>query len=156
MPLGCEKLLFDQPGYAMVFPAHCLHQPVVSADAATQLQIQAYLEALELSGQHVTSRQVEQLIRDFLSTGNCTIAHIAKFLSVSVRTLQNRLDAEHTSFQLLLDKVRKEMAIGHLSRNDMQLTELAYLLGYSELSAFSRVFKRWYGVSPRTWRRNQT
>jgi AraC-like DNA-binding protein len=139
----------------MAFPAYCLHLPVVSADEATQAQIKAYLETLKVSSQHVTSRQVEQLIREFLSTGNCTIAHIAKFLSVSVRTLQNRLEAEHTSFHLLLEKVRRELAIGHLSRNDMQLTELAYLLGYSELSAFSRGFKRWYGTSPKNWRQNQ-
>ena len=88
-------------------------------------------------------------------SGDCTLSHIARFLSLSVRALQNRLDAEHSSFQLLLDKVRRELATKHLSQGDMQLTQLAYLLGYSELSAFSRSFKRWYGTSPRNWQRLQ-
>jgi AraC-like DNA-binding protein len=57
---------------------------------------------------------------------------------------------------MLLDKIRRELAIQHLSRGDMQLTQLAYLLGYSELSVFSRSFKRWYGTSPRNWRRLQS
>ena len=117
--------------------------------------LETYLESLEVAGQHATSRQVEKLIRDFLSTGECTLSHVAKFLSTSVRALQNRLSAEHTSYQMLLDKIRRELAVKHLSQRDMQLTQLAYLLGYSELSAFSRSFKPWYGTSPRTWQKSQ-
>jgi AraC-like DNA-binding protein len=149
--LGSEELNFDQPGYALIFPSYCLRLPVASAAAAIQEPINAYLETLELNSGHVTSRQVEALIRDFLPTGNCTVAHTARFLSLSVRTLQNRLEIEHTNFQLLLEKVRRELAINHLSRGDMRFTELADLLGYSELSAFSRSFKRWYGISPKAW-----
>ncbi len=149
--LGYRNLLFDQPGYAMFFPADVLLRPVAQADPQLKILLDTYLETLELSSKHFTSRQVEKLIRGFLSTGECTLVHIAGFLSVSVRALQNRLDAEHTSFQMLLDKVRRELAVKHLSRGDMQLTQVAYLLGYSELSAFSRSFKRWYGTSPRNW-----
>ena len=151
--LKCRTILFGQPGYAMFFPAETLQLRVARSDPAMQVALNTYLESLESSSQHATSRQVEKLIRGFLSTGQCTLPHIALFLSVSVRTLQNRLEAEHSSFQLLLDKVRRELATSHLSRGDMQLTQLAYLLGYSELSAFSRSFKRWYGTSPRNWMR---
>lgn len=152
--LDCDNLLFDQPGYAMFFPAVYMGFPVASADSQVRGVLDAYLETLELSSRHVTSRQVEKLIRDFLPTGNCTLPHVAAFLSLSVRTLQNRLEDERTSFQLLLEKVRRELAINHLSVGDMQLTQLAYLLGYSELSAFSRSFKRWYGTSPRNWQKS--
>jgi AraC-like DNA-binding protein len=153
--LGCRNMRFDQPGYAMFFPAEVLRLQVTHSDPQMKYVLDQYLESLELSSQHATSRQVEKLIRGFLSTGDCTLSHVARFLFVSVRALQNRLEAEHTSFQLLLDKVRRELAIHHLSRGDMQLTQLAYLLGYSELSAFSRSFKRWYGTSPRNWQRLQ-
>lgn len=153
--LGCTELRFGQPGYAMFFPTDVLQWPVAHSDPQMKIILEQYLESLELSSQYVTSRQVEKLIRDFLSTGDCTLSHIARFLSMSVRALQNRLEAEHSSFQLLLDKVRRELAVHHLSRRDMQLTQLAYLLGYSELSAFSRSFKRWYGTSPRNWQRLQ-
>jgi AraC-like DNA-binding protein len=153
--LQCNNLLFDQPGYAMFFSAQALRLPVAHSDPQMKVILDNYLESLELSSQYATSRKVEKLIRGFLSTGDCTLPHIARFLSLSVRALQNRLEAEHTSFQLLLDKVRRELATRHLSQGDMQLTQLAYLLGYSELSAFSRGFKRWYGTSPRNWQRLQ-
>ncbi|MEH6589046.1 MAG: AraC family transcriptional regulator [Halioglobus sp.] len=153
--LNCNNIMFNQPSYAMFFPAENLKLPVANSDPQMKLVLENFLRSLELSKQHATSRQVETLIREFLPVGNCTLARIAGFLSVSVRTLQNRLDSEHTSFQMLLDKVRHEQAIKHLSAGDMQLTQLAYLLGYSELSAFSRSFKRWYGTSPKQWQRLQ-
>ena len=154
-PLSSDEILFDQPGFAIFFPAQLLQHPVASANPEMKMFLETYLESLEVAGQHATSRQVERLIRDFLSTGECTLSHVAKFLSTSVRALQNRLSAEHTSYQMLLDKIRRELAVKHLSQGDMQLTQLAYLLGYSELSAFSRSFKHWYGTSPRNWQQSQ-
>lgn len=153
--LKCRNIYFDKPGYAMFFPAEALQWQVTHSDPEMKEVLDNYLDSLESSSRHTTSRQVEKLIRGFLSTGDCTLPHIARFLSISVRTLQNRLEAEHSSFQLLQDQVRRELATHHLNRGDMQLTQLAYLLGYSELSAFSRSFKRWYGTSPRNWQRIQ-
>lgn len=150
--LNCNNILFDQPGYAMFFPARVLHLQVRHSDPQMKIILDNYLE---LSSQHTTSRQVEKLIHSFLSTGDCTLPHISRILSLSVRTLQNRLAEEHTSFQLLLDKIRKELAVTYLSQGEMQFTQLAFLLGYSELSAFSRSFKRWYGTSPRNWQHLQ-
>ena len=86
-----------------------------------------------------------------MPTGHCTLALVAQTLATAERTLQARLEAERSSFRELLEKVRREIATYHLSRGDMQLTQLAMILGYSELSAFSRSFRRWYGVSPRKW-----
>ena len=102
-----------------------------------------------------TSRVVEDMIRRLLPTGNCTLPMIAQTLSMTARTLQSRLDEENSSFRLLLEKVRREIATFHLRRGDMQLTQLAMVLGYSELSAFSRSFRGWYGVSPRQWLRQE-
>ena len=80
---------------------------------------------------------------------------VADTLSTSDRTLQARLESEHSSFRELLEKVRREIATYHLSRGDIQLTQLAMILGYSELSAFSRSFRRWYGVAPKRWAHSQ-
>ena len=102
-----------------------------------------------------TSRRVEDIIRSLLPTGDCTLPRVADTLSTSDRTLQARLESEHSSFRELLEKVRREIATYHLSRGDIQLTQLAMILGYSELSAFSRSFRRWYGVSPRRWAHSQ-
>jgi AraC-like DNA-binding protein len=70
---------------------------------------------------------------------------------MSERSLQVHLAEEQCSFRELLEKVRREIATFHLRRADIPLTQLAQLLGYSELSAFSRSFRGWYGVSPRQW-----
>lgn len=101
--------------------------------------------------QLIASRLVEEMIRRLLPTGNCTLPVIAETLSMTVRTLQSRLDEEHVTFRELLENVRREIATFHLRRGDMQFTQLAMVLGYSELSAFSRSFRNWYGVSPRRW-----
>ena len=91
------------------------------------------------------------MVRRLLPTGECTLPIVADTLSMTVRTLQAKLDEEQNSFRQILENVRREIAVFHLRRGDMQLTQLAMVLGYSELSAFSRSFRRWYGVSPRRW-----
>ncbi len=97
------------------------------------------------------SQRVEDMIRRLLPTGACNLPTVAATLSMTVRTLQAKLDAEQDSFRGILERVRREIAVHHLRRGDMQLTQLALVLGYSELSAFSRSFRSWYGVSPRKW-----
>ncbi|MNF14031.1 HTH-type transcriptional regulator VirS [compost metagenome] len=56
------------------------------------------------------------------------------------------------SFTQLVDQIRRDLAMAHLKQQTLSVTQLASLLGYSETSAFSRAFKRWFGVSPKQWR----
>ena len=73
---------------------------------------------------------------------------------MSPRTLQRRLGAEGTSFQDVVDSVREELARIYMADTARKYTvgELAYLLGFSEISAFTRAFKRWTGLTPTQWR----
>jgi len=151
--LSAGRLQFDRGSYAMGFDAGLLERPVVQSDPQIKAILAEYMLKLEQSSEHRYSRQVEELINQLLPTGECCISRIADFMSVSPRTLQNRLGVEHTSFHLLLEKARRERAVRHLSAGDLSYTDLAFRLGYSELSAFSRSFKRWYGRSPRQWQR---
>jgi AraC-like DNA-binding protein len=80
--------------------------------------------------------------------GRVSLARVAKSMALSPRTLQSRLDGEGTSCKQILDDVRKELALGYLERDDLSLSEIAFLLGYSEQSAFNHAFKRWTGHSP--------
>lgn len=98
-----------------------------------------------------TSSLVEEMIRRWLPSGDCTLPFIAATLAMTTRTLQLRLESEHSSFRDILEKVRRDIATFHLRRRDMSLTQLAMVLGYSELSAFSRSFRRWFGSSPQQW-----
>jgi AraC-like DNA-binding protein len=71
---------------------------------------------------------------------------------MSGRSLQRRLNAEGSSFRAELDRVRSELAVRLLNEGEADAHELAFLLGFSEPSAFHRAFKRWTGTTPAAYR----
>jgi AraC-like DNA-binding protein len=73
---------------------------------------------------------------------------VAGELGLSARTLRRRLEAEGTSFQRLLDETRFALAEAYLARGPVSTPELAFMLGFSEASAFHRAFRRWTGTTP--------
>jgi AraC-like DNA-binding protein len=76
----------------------------------------------------------------------------ATILGMSERTLQRRLAEEGTSFQRLLDDTRRELAQHYLGQSNISLTDITYLLGFSDQSSFFRAARRWFGNSPRDYR----
>ena len=72
---------------------------------------------------------------------------------MSGRTLQRRLKEEGTSFGELLDWLRRGMAQAYLADDQISISEVSYLLGFSEQSAFQRAFKRWTGSTPVQFRK---
>ena len=80
----------------------------------------------------------------------------AKALAMSERTLHRRLADEQTTFRELLDRFRHEKAVALLTARRQGIAEVAFLLGYSEMTAFYRAFKRWTGRSPAQLRENAT
>lgn len=98
---------------------------------------------------------VYQTILDLLANeGGVKIEAAAECLAVSPRTLQRRLAEQGTTFKEILERARGDLARRYLSERSMGLALLAEKLGYSEFSAFSRAFRRWYGTSPADWRQN--
>lgn len=81
------------------------------------------------------------------------MSSVALSFNMSARTFRNRLRRHNTSFQLLLDKERHEQAVHYLRGTDKSVKEIAYILGFQESSNFSRVFKKWTGVTPLDYRR---
>lgn len=71
---------------------------------------------------------------------------------MSARTLHRHLEEEGTSFRQVLAEVRREIAARHLSERRLAIGEIAFLLGFSEPSAFHRAFKRWTGHGPLAYR----
>lgn len=90
-----------------------------------------------------------------LSLGEATpsLRQVAEELGMSPWSLQRRLRANGVSFQDVVRGSRRELALRHVGGSDVPLTEIALALGYSEQSAFSRAFRSWTGMSPRTYRR---
>jgi AraC-like DNA-binding protein len=96
--------------------------------------------------------QVYARLIDFLPAGDCSRKKVARSLAMSESAFQKKLKAAGTSYQELLDETRTELAKLHLSDPDMSVDEVAYMLGFSDCSNFTRAFKRWLGVSPREFR----
>lgn len=150
--LGCDQLRFGTHAMEMYFDRDLLQHGLPGSSDEMRMLIDHYFSSVpEVAEHRPVSHRVEDLIRRLLPTGECTLSRIAQALFVSDRTLQLQLASEQCSFRELLEKVRREIATYHLRRGDMTLTQLALLLGYSELSAFSRGFRAWSGMSPREW-----
>ncbi len=96
--------------------------------------------------------RVQAGIADHLGTVPATLQAIAKALNVSPRALQRALRRRGTSYSKLVSDTRRATAERLLRNTELPMTEIAFLLGYSELSAFTRAAHDWFGVSPRAFR----
>lgn len=90
-----------------------------------------------------------------LRQGQGSIEAMAAQLRLPLRTFQRRLAEEHVTWTEVLDGARKDEAVRMLRRGDTSMADIAYALGYTEQSSFNRAFKRWVGLSPRAWLRQQ-
>lgn len=98
---------------------------------------------------------VDILCREIIRCGadeSATLEKIAERLAISPRTLRRRLSSEGRSFQEVKNLARAKRAKYYLRRTTMPIAEIAYELGFSELSAFSRAFRSWVGQAPQTYR----
>ena len=95
------------------------------------------------------------VIMDQLPSGSVSEVSVAKELNLTARTLRRRLHGKGISFRSLLTNVRKELVKRYLDDPAYSVTEISFLLGYTDTSAFSRAFRRWYGTSPTQARRCQ-
>lgn len=153
--LGTDRLEFDRERNGMALPPAALAVPLSTHDPALLALLDGQAEAaLALRGS--SSRflgPLRQTIRDRLRDGVPTLDEAARALAMSPRTLQRRLADEGTSWNQLVDDVRKELAVRWVEEGERPLGEIAFLLGYSELSAFLRALKRWTGRSASALRR---
>jgi len=144
-------LIFSAPEYSMAMPASSLDQPVVGADPMLGVVLGRHLqqEAEKLPPADDFLTQVQATARQALSDPELGAEHLARRLHLSQRTLQRRLTATGTSCQAIIDGVRREKALLLLRDPRLTLAEIAFTIGYSEMSAFYRAFRRWTGKTPR-------
>src|SRR5271167_2067662 len=98
---------------------------------------------------------VRGAIQQRLTGHRPVVDDVARDLHMSSRTLQRRLQDSGSSYQLVLDDARHQMARYYLSNSVLELAEAAYLLGYEDASSFARAFRAWEGMPPRDWREAQ-
>lgn len=147
-------VLFGQDADFIALPHDVLGRRIEHANPALRRLLDHYLMEMKAGVREEIEEQVRKAIRSGLSRYDCSIDEVAAILSVTPRTLQRQLQQRGTSFSRLLEEVRAGAARRHLSESLLSLTQLAAILGYSELSAFSRAFHRWHGLSPQQWQRS--
>ena len=113
----------------------------------------AHLESAYTNPDERAAVRVRGLLAELLGTVPPTLAHVGDVLSVHPRTLQRRLAAEGTSYEEILDDVRRAAALRWITSTDLPLVQVASLIGLSEQSALTRAVRRWTGRSPRQLRR---
>lgn len=114
------------------------------------------MDELEKTHKENTISVVAHLIRSLLSSGYCNEQHIANILQITPRTLQRKLQQKNTTFKALLNNIRLRLAKQYLLESNITSTEFSHSLGYSELSAFTRFFKRETSLSPSNYKRLHT
>ena len=101
----------------------------------------------ELDKNNIAQR-VKSTIIDMLPSGGVCDEKVAQQLNLSTRSLQRKLQSAQTSFSRLLEEVRQEIAEHYIHDSTVSLTEIAFVLGYSEYSSFYRAYKRWTKIAP--------
>ncbi|MBD2566274.1 MULTISPECIES: AraC family transcriptional regulator [Nostoc] len=149
-------LEFNQPTAEILFDVAFLGQPVLKSDPGLCSILDRYAEDLlaRLPRNETLVDRVLQLISEGLRTSNPSLEAIAHRLGYTPRTLQRQLKKAGTSYQELLDQMRQQLSIYYLQERHIAICEVAFLLGFSETSAFYHAFKRWTGTTPGEYRRS--
>jgi len=146
-------IVFNSEFDGFVFKRSDLQLPLIGRDERVLSALTQYADILDREYQKDLCGQIKGAIRKLLPEGQCSIQAIANLMACDKRTLQRNLKEEGVSYQQLLDEVRYALAREYLRDSAMPLTNLATMLGYTEVSAFSRAFKKQFGVSPSEWRK---
>ncbi len=149
-----RQISWNEPTNGFALDASLLDKKVNGGDAALYSFLEEHAVAA-LASRPRSDDLIDKLrhqIREALKQGEPNVERLATRLNMSGRTLQRRLSDLKTSFQEVLDVVRFDLARAYLKDVRLDVSQVAYLLGYSELRAFDRAFRRWASKSPTEWR----
>jgi AraC-like DNA-binding protein len=149
-----DDIEFGAPVDEVAFAKKVRNLPVVSADPYLNRLLVTYCEEALAHGrrQGTFRASVENTIVPLLPHGNVRAGDIAQRFGMSQRTFARRLKSEGLTFTSLIESLRLDLASRYLAEESLTISELAWLLGYQEVGAFSHAFKRWTGKTPRAAR----
>jgi AraC-like DNA-binding protein len=149
-----SRVVFGAPRDELIFPGWNLELPTTNADPVVAAALAEKIERIlsQFSDRPSLGSQVREWLVKQLQGGSPRIEALARHLHMSERTLRRRLGEEGTSFKQILDELRRELAIGYVQERQLSTGEIAFLLRYSEPSAFQRAFKRWTKLTPSEFR----
>ncbi|MFC6655546.1 helix-turn-helix domain-containing protein [Roseibium salinum] len=145
------RLNFCVPRNRISFPRALLSRPLPRHDPHLyEIILKSAMTEMELFGQKESPlSRIANEVASNLSQGASALPLISARLGMSQRAVQRLLEKEGTSFRKLSEEVRRAAAERYLRSTELPMKEIAFLLGFSELSTFSRAVKTWFGVSPR-------
>jgi AraC-like DNA-binding protein len=151
-----RKLSFERRLNSVKLPPDCYN--AINPNGDERLYKLMDLQCRALKPQKREYRDFMDEIKDFLlvriTESNVSLAQVAAYFHVSERTLQRRLSEVGSNLNDLRDCVRRDLAEKLLNESNLSASEIAARLGYSAPSAFSRSTVRWFGKSPREFRRS--
>lgn len=150
-------ILFDLDVNTLVIERGLTEAPVPAADGKLYPIVKRYLDQAvnDLPKEDSFLTGVRTAIAESMREGDPALGRVAKKMGLSPRTLERRLAEHGMRFKNLMDDTRRHFAINYLDDREHTATQVAFLLGYSEVSAFNRAFKRWTGLTPMHYRRKR-
>lgn len=145
-------IAFEQAHAEFLLDAELLERPLIGADTHLTEMLEHHAAAVLASRApqaHEWRERVEEALRSRLADGTPRLAAVAAALAVPERALRRRLEDEGTSFAAVVNELRRRLALEMVDDESLSLGEIAFLLGFSEASAFHRAFRRWTGRTPR-------
>lgn len=152
--LGCQ-IEFGADTDRIIFEGKAAQLPVVGADPYLNEILLRYCEqALGYRRSNASSLRttVENAITPLLPHGKAQLNVVAQKVGMSSRTLARRLAAEGLRFSEILNQLRSDLTTRYLSEDNLSISQIAWLVGYRGVSAFSHGCKRWNGMSPKEMR----
>lgn len=146
---GCP-VFFSRSDTELALSGRVWNSPSASASSELLRVLEQHADVMVSTLRHAepVKQRVVRVLTEELRGADPSLANVARRLGLSERTLQRRLRDEGSSFADVLDETRKHVAGQYMQKKGFALTEIAYLLGFSEQSAFSRAFQRWHGLPP--------
>jgi AraC-like DNA-binding protein len=162
-PVGAKELAriykavihFDMPCNALFFPRSLLARPLPTEHRDLAHLLEPYLEQLlrQKNESCALDRAVLLHIRESLSLQPASLEQTARQQGIGARTLQRRLRDQGKTFQKLVDQARHESSLAYLADRSLSIGEVACKLGYADVTAFNRAFRRWTDQAPSHYRR---
>jgi AraC-like DNA-binding protein len=147
--------VFNQDFDGIVCHASDLDTPLPSYDPVMAGQVKRYLGALLAQANTTMQDKVRKLVYVLLPTGRCSVDRVGQHLGVDRRTVHRRLLHEAVTYSEIVNAARANLVLGYIENTGRPLSEVATLLGFSSLSAFSRWFSGQFGCSVSKWRAQQ-
>lgn len=155
--LFAQDLRFNQDYSGVSFASSFLAMPNVQNERTMKVFLrQAPANFLvRYKNSESATAQIRRKLREIPPEAWPDFAVLATQMNLSQATLRRRLDREGVRYRMILDDLRRDMAIGYLGDNHLAILEIAFALGFTELSAFYRAFKKWTGIAPGQYRAAQ-